>query len=908
MNRKNIISKTAWLIALFISVIALSGYRGEAYAVTYYVAKPPTGSDSHPGSAAQPFATIQHAINVAVSGDAVSVAAGTYSENVIMKSGVSVIGESPAVTSIMGAASTNGVVLFDSIRNAVLKGFRITVSNPVSGVDRGVVFQGATDSTAVIQNCIITNVQYGIFVWNPSGLDPTPTIQNNILFAVPDIHGIFDEQGIYIGNIATAPTIRNNIITRYAYAGIHVVAGNNLPTPIIEYNDVYSNGDGGDYVNYESQTGINGNISVLPRFVSLGVDFNLGEGSPCIDAGDPDSQYNDPDGSRNDMGAFGGPCTYLSPESQQVPAAGGTGFSFSVLTSLLDCSWSTGRTGSWITDVSPVDAVTGNGTVTYDVSPNTGPVRQGAIAIGGEIFTIAQNGIYSLNLIKNGTGTGTVVSNETPTKKINCGTSCTQTSATYESGTQVILTATSNDSAFSGWSGACAGTGSCQLTMNGNKTVYATFTKQTSPVVTTQAGQGGSIDPTSRTVEYGDTTQFTVSADAGYHIASVSGCGGTPYANAAKNKRKVKAAAISELVYTTGQITGACTVTASFVESTYTVTPGAGAHGSMSPSKPQTVKYLEQVIFEVTPDDHYHIKSVSGCGVTKYQGGAVIARERKSKKIGKSAASGEKYITEAISGDCTVSAEFGPDAYTVTPSAGEHGSISPSTEQTVNYTDMVSFLVKADDGYHIESVTGCGGTPYSSIAKKKKKRKLTAVSEMTYTSGHITESCTVTASFAVNTLTVTPKAGAHGSISPSTPQGVNPQERVLFEIAADEHYHIVSVSGCGISVAEGGGYITEPITADCTVEAEFAADLYETTITKTGTGSGTVTGSGLTCEGEACTGSYAPGTKVVLKIQPDAGSRIIDVKINGVSLGAVNTLSIKQMLDNYSIEIVFGPV
>ncbi|HMK48692.1 MAG TPA: hypothetical protein VK435_01445 [Thermodesulfovibrionales bacterium] len=44
-----------------------------------------------------------------------------------------------------------------------------------------------------------------------------------------------------------------------------------------------------------------------------------------------------------------------------------------------------------------------------------------------------------------------------------------------------------------------------------------------------------------------------------------------------------------------------------------------------------------------------------------------------------------------------------------------------------------------------------------------------------------------------------------------------------------------------------------------------------------------------------------------LKIKPDSGSRIIDVKINGVSLGTVNTLSIRQIMDNYSIEIVFGP-
>ena len=49
-----------------------------------------------------------------------------------------------------------------------------------------------------------------------------------------------------------------------------------------------------------------GNINANPLFISSG-DFHLQPGSPCIDAGNPASQYNDPDGSRNDMGAYGGP-------------------------------------------------------------------------------------------------------------------------------------------------------------------------------------------------------------------------------------------------------------------------------------------------------------------------------------------------------------------------------------------------------------------------------------------------------------------------------------------------------------------------------------------------------------------------------------------------------------------------
>ena len=36
-------------------------------------------------------------------------------------------------------------------------------------------------------------------------------------------------------------------------------------------------------------------------------DYSLQAGSPCIDTGNPSSQYNDTDGSRNNMGAYGVP-------------------------------------------------------------------------------------------------------------------------------------------------------------------------------------------------------------------------------------------------------------------------------------------------------------------------------------------------------------------------------------------------------------------------------------------------------------------------------------------------------------------------------------------------------------------------------------------------------------------------
>ena len=75
-----------------------------------------------------------------------------------------------------------------------------------------------------------------------------------------------------------------------------------------------------------------------------------------------------------------------------------------------------------------------------------------------------------LTITRAGTGTGTVTSSPAG---ISCGATC---SAGFSSGTVVTLSqAASAGSSFAGWSGACTGAGSCQVTMDAAKSVTATF-------------------------------------------------------------------------------------------------------------------------------------------------------------------------------------------------------------------------------------------------------------------------------------------------------------------------------------------------------------------------------------------------------------------------------------------------
>jgi hypothetical protein len=79
-------------------------------------------------------------------------------------------------------------------------------------------------------------------------------------------------------------------------------------------------------------------------------------------------------------------------------------------------------------------------------------------------------GQRTLTVKKAGTGSGTITSSPSG---INCGSTC---AASFDVLSKVTLTATAaSGSSFSGWSGACSGTGTCKVTMNEARTVTATF-------------------------------------------------------------------------------------------------------------------------------------------------------------------------------------------------------------------------------------------------------------------------------------------------------------------------------------------------------------------------------------------------------------------------------------------------
>ncbi|MBI4914924.1 MAG: PKD domain-containing protein [Acidobacteria bacterium] len=82
-------------------------------------------------------------------------------------------------------------------------------------------------------------------------------------------------------------------------------------------------------------------------------------------------------------------CTYsISPTSASAPAAGGNG-TVAVTASNSSCTWGASSNASWITLTGGTSG-TGNGTVSYQVSANSGGQRTGTVTIAGQTFTVTQ--------------------------------------------------------------------------------------------------------------------------------------------------------------------------------------------------------------------------------------------------------------------------------------------------------------------------------------------------------------------------------------------------------------------------------------------------------------------------------------------------------------------------------------
>lgn len=229
------------------------------------------------------YSSIQAAIDVAVDGDTVSVAAGTYylDEDLIIPEGVKLSGEHWEVCII----DLGGYFQIQPSNYTIIAGFKIII--PPNG--RDMILAVNAISLSITNNVIQGNLDAGtgiaaIFLDNSSG-----RIENNVIDG--------EHTGIRT-RAADDSIIINNIVVNTVYS----LVDTDSSIFSMDYNDFWNNTNSPDITDTN-------NISADPRFVDADDgDYRLCPNlSPCIDVGHPDVAYNDVDDSRNDMGADGGP-------------------------------------------------------------------------------------------------------------------------------------------------------------------------------------------------------------------------------------------------------------------------------------------------------------------------------------------------------------------------------------------------------------------------------------------------------------------------------------------------------------------------------------------------------------------------------------------------------------------------
>jgi hypothetical protein len=229
----------------------------------------------------------------------------------------------------------------------------------------------------------------------------------------------------------------------------------------------------------------------------------------------------------------------------------------------------------------------------------------------------------------------------------------------------------------------------------------------------------------------------------------------------------------------------------------------------------------------------------------------------------------------------TVSVLIGARLFKITASAGANGTISPVGVVDVYEGTDQTFTIIPSTGYHVAGLT-IDGSPSAPT---------TSFTFMAVGANH-----TIAASFAINQYTITSSAGSNGLISPSGAVLANYGSNSTFAITPNIGYHVLDVVVDGFSQGPQSGWTFTFVSGDHTISAAFAINTY--TITVSAGINGMITPSGVT------TVDYGGGQ--TYSIAPNSCYHVLDVLVDGISVGAVLTYPFTNVSVNRTISATFA--
>lgn len=378
-----------------------------------------------------------------------------------------------------------------------------------------------------------------------------------------------------------------------------------------------------------------------------------------------------------------------------------------------------------------------------------------------------------------------------------------------------------------------------------NHTIAATFALNTY-TITSSAGANGSISPAgATTVNHGSNQSYTITPNSGYAIAAVTVDG-------------VSQGAVSSYTFT--NVTAGHTISATFVASGYVITTSPGANGAITPSSP-TVAHGANQTFLITPNTGYHITNVVVDGASQ---GAI----------------GSYTFSNVTAAGHTISATFDINQYVITTSPGANGTITPSSP-TVTHGANQTFAITPNTGYHVASVLVDGVSQG-------------AVTSHTFYS--VGSNHTISATFALNTYTITSSAGANGAISPVGATTVNHGSNQSYTITPNGGYVIAEVLVDGVAQGPVTSYTFSNVTAAHTISVTFATRTYQ--IAASAGANGAISPSGNV--------NVASGANQAFSITPNTGYHVANVLVDGASQGAVNSYTFYSVAASHTISATFA--